>query len=91
MDTDHSNVALSEEYVEKHNLPKDTVRFPWDQSKRLYILKVFHHAHCLVSASYSVPQSGCDLSSEIKLSVLKAFSRNPSANPSSAPNEAFLK
>jgi hypothetical protein len=48
IDTDVSNIALSEKFVESHSMRKDTVHFPWDDSKRLYITKVYHQLHCLV-------------------------------------------
>jgi hypothetical protein len=45
---DAQAIALSPEYISKHNLP-ESGPFPWDTEKRLYFPKVFHSLHCLVS------------------------------------------
>ncbi len=41
-------VALSDEWALEKGLPK-ALRFPWDQSKGVYLLQGFHNLHCLVS------------------------------------------
>ena len=40
-------VALSDGYVEEMRLPK-AQRFPWDDSKGIYLLNAYHNMHCLV-------------------------------------------
>ena len=44
---DSGIIALSDEYARSKGLPKAR-RFPWDQSKGLYILQGYHELHCLV-------------------------------------------
>ncbi|KAI9660067.1 MAG: hypothetical protein M1821_001419 [Bathelium mastoideum] len=39
-------VALSDEWVEEHNL-EHSLRFPWDDQKGIYFIKAFHSLHCL--------------------------------------------
>lgn len=39
-------VALSDDWVHSKNLPK-AQRFPWDESKGVYLLNGFHNMHCL--------------------------------------------
>ncbi|KAF2736291.1 hypothetical protein EJ04DRAFT_490041 [Polyplosphaeria fusca] len=39
-------VALDAAYARRHKL-KESIPFPWDQSKGLYHIKAFHHIHCL--------------------------------------------
>lgn len=41
-------MALSDNWVAEKDLPK-ALRFPWDQSKGVYLLQGFHNLHCLVS------------------------------------------
>ena len=41
-------VALSDDWVRSMSLPK-AQRFPWDDSKGIYLLNGFHNLHCLVS------------------------------------------
>ena len=40
-------VALSDDWVRSKNLPT-AQRFPWDESKGIYLLNGFHNMHCLV-------------------------------------------
>jgi len=40
-------VALTDSYASSHNLPVSKFRFPWDRSKGVYFLKVYHDLHCL--------------------------------------------
>lgn len=47
IDTSPNTISLDKDYTKKHNLG-DSIPFPWDQSKGLYIVKAFHHIHCLV-------------------------------------------
>ncbi|KAF2203995.1 hypothetical protein GQ43DRAFT_365551, partial [Delitschia confertaspora ATCC 74209] len=46
IDTTPNMISLDKEYSRKHNLA-DSVPFPWDQSKGLYVVKAFHQIHCL--------------------------------------------
>lgn len=43
---DHGVVALSDEWAARHNL-RTAQRFPWDQTKGIYILHGYHNLHCL--------------------------------------------
>ena len=47
IDTSPVMVSLSQEYIEKHDLPP-SIPFPWDESRGLYFLKAYHMLHCLV-------------------------------------------
>ena len=47
MDSSPIIVALTDDYALKHNLDL-SARFPWDDNKGIYHVKVFHHLHCLV-------------------------------------------
>lgn len=46
IDVDHGVVALSDTWAAEHGL-RTAQRFPWDQSKGIYILHGFHNLHCL--------------------------------------------
>ncbi|KAI0434597.1 hypothetical protein F5Y09DRAFT_295945 [Xylaria sp. FL1042] len=46
INVDSAVVALSDDWVAQHDLRK-AQRFPWDQSKGIYILHGFHNLHCL--------------------------------------------
>ncbi|KAF2963530.1 hypothetical protein GQX73_g10050 [Xylaria multiplex] len=46
INVDSAVVALSDDWVAQHELRK-AQRFPWDQSKGIYILHGFHNLHCL--------------------------------------------
>jgi hypothetical protein len=52
IDTSPNTISLDKDYTRKHNLA-DSIPFPWDQSKGLYIVKAFHHMHCLVHSKPS--------------------------------------
>lgn len=41
-------VALSDDFVERARLPRSQ-RFPWDDSKGLYLINGYHNLHCIVS------------------------------------------
>lgn len=43
-------VALNKEWTDGKGLPRGD-SFPWDDSKTIYVLNVFHILHCLVSES----------------------------------------
>lgn len=43
---DHGVVALSDSWAAEHGL-RTAQRFPWDQTKGIYILHGFHNLHCL--------------------------------------------
>ena len=49
MDTSPIAVTLKDETAIKNGIPV-AGRFPWDNSKGVYYLKVFHDLHCLVSS-----------------------------------------
>ncbi|KAM3073409.1 hypothetical protein ACMFMG_004692 [Clarireedia jacksonii] len=44
--TDRGVVAVDQETVAKHGLT-ETIVFPWDTTKRVYIVIAFHQLHCL--------------------------------------------
>lgn len=46
INVDSAVVALSDEWADRHNL-RTAQRFPWDQTKGIYILHGFHNLHCL--------------------------------------------
>jgi hypothetical protein len=46
IDVDRAVVALSDEWALGHGL-RTAQRFPWDESKGIYILHGFHNLHCL--------------------------------------------
>ncbi|KAK5627125.1 hypothetical protein RRF57_002840 [Xylaria bambusicola] len=46
INVDAAVVALSDDWVARHELRR-AQRFPWDQSKGIYILHGFHNLHCL--------------------------------------------
>jgi hypothetical protein len=48
IDTNPMVVALTDDFADSHGLPRSD-RFPWDESKGRYFVKVFHQLHCLVS------------------------------------------
>ncbi|KAI0907488.1 hypothetical protein F4823DRAFT_602887 [Ustulina deusta] len=48
-------VALSDDWVAQHDLRK-AQRFPWDQSKGIYILHGFHNLHCLKIVYISISE-----------------------------------
>ncbi|KAI1177093.1 hypothetical protein F4777DRAFT_226475 [Nemania sp. FL0916] len=43
---DRGVVALPDEYVKEKELPH-ALRFPWDDSKGVYLLQGYHNLHCL--------------------------------------------
>jgi hypothetical protein len=47
-------VALGPEYIKAMNLPR-AMRYPWDESKHVYVLSFHHNIHCLVSHSHHIP------------------------------------
>jgi hypothetical protein len=47
VEADSGIVALDDSYVELKNLPT-AQRFPWDDSKGLYLINAYHNIHCLV-------------------------------------------
>lgn len=46
INVDYGVVALSDEWAAQHGL-RTAQRFPWDQTKGIYILHGFHNLHCL--------------------------------------------
>lgn len=46
-------IALPDTYVEKMSLPPSR-RFPWDETKGVYLLNSYHNLHCLVRPFYVV-------------------------------------
>jgi hypothetical protein len=51
IDTNPMVVALTDGFVDSHGLPRSD-RFPWDENKGGYFVKVFHQLHCLVSSPW---------------------------------------
>ena len=51
-------VAMPDDWVTTKGLPI-AQRFPWDNSKGLYVLNGFHNMHCLVSSRSSAQLSSC--------------------------------
>ncbi|KAE9376454.1 hypothetical protein N431DRAFT_400640 [Stipitochalara longipes BDJ] len=49
-------VALGPEYIKAKNLPR-SMRFPWDESKHVYVLSFHHNIHCLRYLRQSVLES----------------------------------
>lgn len=50
-------VALSDEFVADKGLPV-AMRYPWDESKGVYLLQGFHNLHCIVSrVDATIPNS----------------------------------
>lgn len=47
LDISPGTIALSDEFAAQNGLPRSQ-RFPWDQSKGIYILGAFHQMHCLI-------------------------------------------
>lgn len=47
IDEDLGLVALDDEFVKEKGLPI-AQRYPWDNSKGLYLLNAYHNLHCLV-------------------------------------------
>ncbi|KAI1342869.1 hypothetical protein F5Y15DRAFT_428838 [Xylariaceae sp. FL0016] len=46
INVDAAVIALSDEWASEHNL-RAAQRFPWDQTKGIYILHGYHNLHCL--------------------------------------------
>ncbi|OTA98112.1 hypothetical protein M426DRAFT_31074, partial [Hypoxylon sp. CI-4A] len=46
INVDPAVVALSDNWARQHDL-RTAQRFPWDQTKGIYILHGFHNLHCL--------------------------------------------
>ena len=61
IDVSPITVALSDDWARDHGL-EASVRFPWDDEKGLYFLKVFHSLHCLVSCYHRGPATTLTLS-----------------------------
>jgi hypothetical protein len=51
--TDPMVVALSDDFANSHGLPRSD-RFPWDETKGRYFVKVFHQLHCLARIPSSI-------------------------------------
>jgi hypothetical protein len=41
-------VALDQDFIKEKNLPQ-AMRYPWDESKNVYVISFHHSIHCLVS------------------------------------------
>jgi len=48
IDMDPGMLALPDAFVAEKGLPV-AQRFPWDESKGIYYLNIYHNMHCLVS------------------------------------------
>ncbi|KAE8154332.1 hypothetical protein BDV25DRAFT_116385 [Aspergillus avenaceus] len=55
INVDHGVVALSDEWAMQHGL-RTAQRFPWDQSKGIYILHGYHNLHCLKIIHISISE-----------------------------------
>ncbi|KAJ8128840.1 hypothetical protein O1611_g4793 [Lasiodiplodia mahajangana] len=55
INVDSAVVALSDDWASRHGLRK-AQRFPWDQSKGIYILHGFHNLHCLKIVYISISE-----------------------------------
>lgn len=47
---DAGMVAIGDDEAESLGLPMSQ-RFPWDESKGIYLINAYHNLHCLVGAS----------------------------------------
>lgn len=47
LDISPGTIALSDDFAAQNGLPRSQ-RFPWDESKGIYIIGAFHQMHCLV-------------------------------------------
>lgn len=47
---DRGQIALADDYAKEMGLPR-AQRFPWDQSKGIYLINAYHNIHCVVSQS----------------------------------------
>ena len=41
-------IAVSQDWIKAKSLPA-SMRFPWDDTKHVYVLSFHHNIHCLVS------------------------------------------
>jgi hypothetical protein len=48
---DDGVIALDPEWAAAKSLPISTGLFPWDSSKRTYVINGYHGIHCIVSSS----------------------------------------
>lgn len=48
INVDDGMIALPDDYVKEKGLPVSQ-RFPWDDSKGIYLLQGHHNLHCAVS------------------------------------------
>jgi hypothetical protein len=55
INVDHGVVALSDEWAVQHGI-RTAQRFPWDQSKGVYILHSYHNLHCLKIVYISISE-----------------------------------
>ncbi|KAI1748256.1 hypothetical protein F4782DRAFT_517897 [Xylaria castorea] len=55
INVDSGYVALSDNWAARHGLRK-AQRFPWDQSKGLYLLHGYHNLHCLKRIYLSISE-----------------------------------
>ena len=53
---DDGMVALPDEVVAEKDLPV-AQRFPWDESKGIYLINGHHNLHCVVRANASLSQA----------------------------------
>ncbi|CCD52292.1 hypothetical protein BofuT4_P080870.1 [Botrytis cinerea T4] len=60
INVDDGMVALPDEYVEKMGLPVSQ-RFPWDESKGIYLLQAHHNLHCARSVYISLMEYRKDI------------------------------
>ncbi|KAF5873482.1 uncharacterized protein Bfra_004943 [Botrytis fragariae] len=50
---DRGQIALADDYAKEMGLPR-AQRFPWDQSKGIYLINAYHNIHCVKTIRTSV-------------------------------------
>lgn len=46
-------VALDQDFIKEKNLPQ-AMRYPWDESKNVYVISFHHSIHCLVRPKHEI-------------------------------------
>ena len=54
LSSDDGLVAVDREWAANKGLPPSESIFPWDASKRIYLLNGYHGIHCIVSSTHRV-------------------------------------
>lgn len=53
LSADDGIVAVDREWAAREGLPPSENVFPWDSSKRIYLLNGYHGIHCLVGSFHA--------------------------------------